>query len=195
MVDTGLLEAECATAAVVQCGTDDPVMPHTDEDFVRMLYQQYRPLLHGYTVRLTRDVQWAEDIVQAALVRAWRARDQLTRGEGATRQWLFTTAYRIFIDEYRSRTVRPVALTGEDIAGPNMGPDEVERLTWSVTLASALSELPAVQRQAIVHVYYLSRTIDETASVLGISAGTIKSRLYYGLRALRHQLTPRPQAC
>ncbi len=180
---TGLLERECPHALA-------EVMPGTDEEFMRMLYDRYRSLLLGYVMRLTQDAQWAEDIVQAALVRAWRARRQLTLGEAATRSWLFTTTYRIFIDEHRSRSARPVTLTGQDIAAPGAGGNETERLDWSVTLASALAALSKPHRQAIVHVYYLNRTIDETASMLGISPGTVKSRLYYAIRALRDQLAP-----
>jgi len=185
-----LPERERAAGPAGICGTNEQEAPGTGEEFARVLYQRYRPQLQGYVVRLTRDVQWAEDIVQAALVRAWRARDQLTKGETATRSWLFTAAYRIFIDEYRSRCVRPVTLTEQDIAAPGAVADEAERLAWSVTLTTALSELSEPQREAIVYVYYLHRTIDETASMLGISPGTVKSRLYYAMRALRDQLTP-----
>jgi RNA polymerase sigma-70 factor, ECF subfamily len=190
MTATKLPERECAIASAGDSGTDDQVTPGTDEEFMRVLYERYRPQLQGYVVRLTRDVQWAEDIVQAALVRAWRARDQLTMGEAATRSWLFTAAYRIFIDEYRSRRARPVTLTERDVTGPAAVADEAERLAWSLTLAAALAELSESQREAIVHVYYLHRTIDETAELLGISPGTVKSRLYYGVRGLRNQLTP-----
>jgi RNA polymerase sigma factor (sigma-70 family) len=66
---------------------------------------------------------------------------------------------------------------------------EADRLARSLTVATALSELPAPQREAIVYVYYLHRTVDQTASVLGISSGTVKARLYYALRTLRSQLT------
>lgn len=66
---------------------------------------------------------------------------------------------------------------------------EAERLARSLAVATALSELPAPQREAIVYVYYQHRTIDEAASVLGISSGTVKARLYYALRALHGQLT------
>jgi RNA polymerase sigma-70 factor, ECF subfamily len=190
MMATKLLEQGCPVAPAGGCGPDEQVTPCTDEEFVRALYERYRSQLQGYVVRLTRDVQWAEDIVQTALVRAWRARDQLTKGEAATRSWLFTAAYRIFIDEYRSRSARPVRLTGHDIATSGAVADDAERLAWSLTLATALSELSEPQREAIVHVYYLRRTIDETASMLGISPGTVKSRLYYAVRALRNQLTP-----
>jgi RNA polymerase sigma-70 factor (ECF subfamily) len=193
MTATGLLDREHADGPAWDGITDQPGVPGTpgtDEEFMRVLYDRYRSPLLGYVTRLTHDSQWAEDIVQATLVRAWRAREQLTLGEAATRSWLFTAAYRIFIDDYRSRSARPMTLTGQDIAAPSADVNETERLDWSVTLASALEALSKPHRQAIVYVYYLSRTIDETASLLGVSPGTIKSRLYYAVRALRDQLTP-----
>jgi len=190
MTVAALTGPECTAASVGYREADEPIAPDTEDEFVRKLYERYRAQLQGYVVRLTRDVQWAEDIVQLALVRAWRARHQLTQGEAATRSWLFTAAYRIFIDEYRSRSTRPVTLTGEDIAHSGTITDYAERLAWSLTLQNALAELSEPQREAIVHVYYLRHTIDETADMLGISSGTIKSRLYYGLRALRGKLTP-----
>jgi RNA polymerase sigma-70 factor, ECF subfamily len=157
---------------------------------MRGLYEHFKPQLEAYVVRLTRDAQWAEDIVQATLIRAWRAWQSLTVDPAATRSWLFTTAYRIFIDEYRSRSLRPVKLTGDDIAAPGSGHDHAERLAWSVTLAKAMATLSHEHRQAIVHIHYLNRTVDETASILGIPPGTVKSRAHYALRALRKQLAP-----
>jgi RNA polymerase sigma-70 factor, ECF subfamily len=175
-------------SATIMAECECVITASTDEEFVRDLYERYRPQLQGYVMRLTRDVQWAEDIVQATMLRAWQARHQLTKGEAATGSWLFTAAYRIFIDEYRSRSAQPVTLTGQDIAAPDFGGDEAERLTWSITLASALAALSQAHRQAIVHVYYLNRTFDETARDLGVSPGTVKSRVYYALRALRNEL-------
>jgi RNA polymerase sigma-70 factor (ECF subfamily) len=186
MTATGLRERQHAAAP--PGGPGEEARTGTDEEFARALYERYQPVLQGYVTRLTRDVQWAEDIVQAALVRAWRARHQLACGEAATRSWLFTAAYRIFVDEYRTRSAHPVTLTGYEITAADPAGDEAERLTWSVTLESALSALSAPHREAIAHVYYLSRTIDETAAILGISPGTVKSRLYYAVRALRSQL-------
>jgi RNA polymerase sigma-70 factor (ECF subfamily) len=192
MMTTGAAERERGIALAANHCADEQVKPGTDEEFMRELYERYRPQLQNYVVRLTRDVQWAEDVVQGALVRAWRARHKLTLGEAATRSWLFSAAYRIFVDDYRSRSVRPVTLTGRDLGASDLG-DEAERLAWSMTLAHALSTLSESHRQAIVHVYYLHRTVDETASMLGISPGTVKSRLFYALRALRSQLTPASQ--
>jgi RNA polymerase sigma-70 factor, ECF subfamily len=173
-------------------GPDGPLSATTDsdEEFMRGLYQHDKPQLEAYVRRLTRDVQWAEDIVQAALIRAWHARHLLIGRGTSTRSWLFTVAYRIFVDEYRSRSLRPVKLTGQDIAQPGPDDDYAERLALSITLARAMAGLSEAHRQAIVHVYYLNRTADEAASMLGISPGTVKSRVHYALRALRKELAP-----
>ena len=179
---TALLERDPAAAPAGHPGAG------ADEEFMRGLYQRCKPPLQAYVLRLTRDPHWAEDIVQATLIRAWQARQALTQGEAATRSWLHTTAYRIFIDQYRSRTARPATLTGDDIVRP--GPDHADQLAWSVTLAQAMTALSPPHRQAVVHVYYLNHTADQAASILGISPGTVKSRLHYALRALRKQLTP-----
>jgi RNA polymerase sigma-70 factor (ECF subfamily) len=180
------MKASGVVGSVVVCGVADGV-PGTDDEFMRGLYER---LLQGYVARLTRDVCWAEDIVQAVLVRAWCCREQLVLGEAATRSWLFTAAYRLFVDEYRVSANRLVAVGGERLEVVGSGDDEIERLAWSVTLAAALGALSQRHRQVIVWVYYGGRTIDETAVLLGVSVGTVKSRLHYAVRALRNQLTP-----
>jgi RNA polymerase sigma-70 factor, ECF subfamily len=162
----------------------------SDEVFMRGLYERCKPQLEAYVVRLTRDPQWSEDIVQETLIRAWQARHRLTGDEAASRGWLFTVAYRIFIDQYRSRSRPSVKLTGDDIASPGPGHDDIEKLAWSMTLAAAMSTLSEAHRQAIAHIYYMNHTVDETASMLGISPGTVKSRVHYALWALRKQLAP-----
>jgi len=160
----------------------------SDEEFMRGLYERCKPQLEAYLVRLTRDPQWSEDIVQEALIRAWQMRHRLTNGEAASRSWLFTVAYRIFIDEYRSRP--SVKLTGDDIASPGPGNNDMDKLAWSMTLAVAMGKLTEAHREAIVHIYYMNRTVDETGRMLGISPGTVKSRVHYALCALRKQLAP-----
>jgi RNA polymerase sigma-70 factor (ECF subfamily) len=173
-------------AAGVASNTD----ADSGEEFMRGLYERFKPQMEAYVMRLTRDAQRAEDIVQAALIRAWQARRDLTEGEAATRSWLYTVAYRIFIDEYRSRSLRPVWLTGTDIAQPGSADSEVERLVSAMMLKQAMSALSHDHRQAIIYVYYMNLTVDEAAGRLGIAPGTVKSRLHYALRALRKQLAP-----
>ena len=83
---TGAAKRERGIALAANHCADEQVKPGTDEEFMRELYERYRPQLQNYVVRLTRDVQWAEDVVQGALVRAWRARQQADPRRGGDSQ-------------------------------------------------------------------------------------------------------------
>jgi RNA polymerase sigma-70 factor (ECF subfamily) len=163
----------------------------TDEEFVRALYDQHaRPLL-GYALRLTGgDRQRAEDVVQETLLRAWRHPETLERTPDAVRPWLFTVARNIAVDAYRARRARPTE-AGPD--GLDLIPvdDEVDRAleAWQVT--DALASLSVDHRQVLVETYYRGRSVAEAAAALGIPPGTVKSRTYYALRALRLVLEER----
>jgi len=157
----------------------------TDEAFIRALYEQHaRPLL-GYTLRLTNgDLQRAEDVVQETLLRAWRNPAVFDRSPDAVRPWLFTVARHIAVDAYRARKARP----------PEAGPDGLEVIpvdddidraleVWQVT--DAIAGLSLDHRRVLVETYYRGRSVAEAAAELGVPAGTVKSRTYYALRALK----------
>jgi RNA polymerase sigma-70 factor (ECF subfamily) len=63
--------------------------------------------------------------------------------------------------------------------------DEVDRALEAWQMAEALRRLSPEHRTVIVETYYGARSVASTAARLGIPEGTVKSRLYYGLRALR----------
>jgi RNA polymerase sigma-70 factor (ECF subfamily) len=180
--------------------TNPPLAPGADavssavvaahEEFVRGLYDQYKPQLQAFVMRFTGDAHWAEDIVQTTFIRAWQARPSLTVDPAAVRSWLYTVAYHVFVDEYRSRSMRPVKLTAVDVAPSDPGDSEEDRLVDTITLIRALAKLSEAHRQAIAYVYYMNLTVDEAALRLGVPSGTVKSRLYHGVRALRRQLAP-----
>jgi RNA polymerase sigma-70 factor (ECF subfamily) len=56
---------------------------------------------------------------------------------------------------------------------------------------AAIATLPASQRQVLAEIYYRDRSVTETARLLHIPPGTVRSRTFYGLRALRHALAVR----
>jgi RNA polymerase sigma-70 factor (ECF subfamily) len=163
----------------------------TDEEFVRALYEQHaRPLL-GYALRLTGgDRQRAEDVVQETLLRAWRHPETLERTPDAVRPWLFTVARNIAVDAYRARRARPLE-AGPD--GLDLVPvdDEVDRALEAWQVSDALASLSVDHRQVLIETYYRGRSVAEAAAALGIPPGTVKSRTYYALRALRLVLEER----
>src|SRR3954463_7595527 len=79
-----------------------------DEALVRMIHRDFGGPLFGHVLRLTgNDRQWAEDVVQETLVRAWRNADRLDRESIGVRAWLYTVARNLVIDGRRSSKVRP----------------------------------------------------------------------------------------
>jgi RNA polymerase sigma-70 factor (ECF subfamily) len=161
------------------------------EQLVQRLYDHHGAALRGYvTALLEGDRQSAEDVVQETAVRAWRHADRLD-GEGESfRPWLLKVARRLVIDRYRQRTSRPAEIGG-DTPDRISEIDESERKLSALVLSEALGALSPAHREVIVEVYYRGNTIDEAARLLGVPAGTVKSRTYYALRALRHALEKR----
>ncbi len=152
-----------------------------DDHIMAELYRQYRAPLQAFVMRLTAgDRQHAEDIVQETMLRAWRQGDQLDPAAPSLMPWLATVARRIVIDEQRRRNARP-AETGEAMLEKASVADETEDLLRSVMVADALRALSPAHREILNETILRDRTVNEAAEVLGIPAGTVKSRVYYAL--------------
>jgi RNA polymerase sigma-70 factor, ECF subfamily len=161
------------------------------EESLRALYDGHAPALLAYALRLTEgDRGRAEDIVQETLVRAWRHLDRLDETGGPVRPWLFTVAQRLAIDAHRARRARPPEI-GDTVLASVPGLDGVEPALDRIVVTDALESLSAEHRAVSGETYYRGRTVAEAAAVLGIPPGTVKSRSYYALRALRLALTER----
>jgi RNA polymerase sigma-70 factor, ECF subfamily len=164
---------------------------NTREESLRALYDGHASALLAYALRLTDgDRGRAEDIVQETLVRAWRHLDRLDETAGPVRPWLFTVAQRLAIDAHRARRARPPE-TGDAVLASVPGLDDVEPALDRIVVTDALHSLSAEHRAVIVETYYRGRSVAEAAAVLGIPPGTVKSRSYYALRALRLALAER----
>jgi len=162
-----------------------------DDAMVTELYRQYRAPLMSYVLRLTGGArQHAEDVVQETLVRAWRQAGQLDLTEPSLMPWLVTVARRIVIDDKRRRSARP-AETGDDMLENTPVADTTEDLLRKVVVAEALQALSPAHREVLNETILRDRTVNQAAEVLGIPVGTVKSRVYYALRALRVVLAER----
>jgi RNA polymerase sigma-70 factor (ECF subfamily) len=164
------------------------------EAFLGALYAEHGPALTFFVMRLNGgDRHSAEDVLQETMLRAWRNSDTL-RGSGRSpRPWLFAVARRLVIDAKRNRDTRPPEVPFTLSAPPFVeegfetieARDEVMRALWLLTPA---------QREIIVCVHYLGLSVAETSRALGLPLGTVKSRTYHVVRALRDQLLPGRQS-
>ena len=158
-------------------------MPLEDDRRLVELYDAHAPSIWRYVVHLTGDAAGADDIVQETLLRAWRSPRILAQEPTSTRAWMFTVARNLVIDEARSARRRHeigVAETPERGSG-----DGTDALFEGLLVEEALAGLDLEHRAVIVHAYYGGCSIAEVARRLSIPEGTVKSRLHYGLRALR----------
>jgi RNA polymerase sigma-70 factor (ECF subfamily) len=149
------------------------------------------PLAYRVAQGVLRNSADAEDVAQEALLRAYRQFERL-RDRSRFKAWLVRIAFRLALDRLRSgkrREVRdtlwsqpehhPPAATAEDLAVSN---------EFQAHLENALAELPEKLRLVLLLAAMEGHTIEEIASILGISTGTVKSRIFYARRQLAEKL-------
>jgi RNA polymerase sigma-70 factor, ECF subfamily len=163
--------------------------PVSDEELVRELYSEHAGPLLRYALHLmSGDRQRAEDIVQETLLRAWLHPEAIA--DRPARPWLFAVARNLAVDGFRARKARPHEV-GEGPLEVMAAPDEAERVLESWAVADAIRSLRLEHRSVLLETYYHGRSVAEAAAILGIPSGTVKSRTFYALRALKLALEER----
>ncbi len=164
-----------------------------DSDLLRDLSAAHAAPLLAYALRLTGgDRQWAEDVVQETMLRAWRHPEALSPETGSTRGWLLTVSRNLVRDQQRSRRSRPVEVGEATVDLERLTADQadpIDRAVRAWTVAEALRGLRPEHRAVLLETYYRGRSVAEAAVELGIPPGTVKSRTFYALKALRLALT------
>ena len=161
----------------------------TDEELVRALYCEHAGPLLRYALHLTGgDRQRAEDIVQETLLKAWLHPESIAARPA--RPWLFAVARNLAVDAHRARQARPREVS-ETALGLMPVPDEADRALESWAVAEALWSLRPEHRAVLFQTYYRGCSVAEAAMALGVPEGTVKSRTFYALRALRLALEER----
>jgi RNA polymerase sigma-70 factor (ECF subfamily) len=158
------------------------------------------PTLLAVGTRLTRNGAEAEDLVQDALLKALRARDQFTSGSNM-RAWLLRILTNTFINRYRRGGLERTLMEGPDadpLADGWVGASSMEamrdpesqalRSLLEKEIAAALDELPEEFRLAVVLSDVEELSYKEIAEIMGCPIGTVMSRLHRGRRLLKRRL-------
>jgi RNA polymerase sigma-70 factor, ECF subfamily len=155
------------------------------------LWRAHGSALLNYALKLTRgDWYRAEDIVQETLMRAWRYPDIVGTGHGQVRSWLMTLTRHIAIDMWRSRAhaeAAEVIISDKHADLPDPA-ERIERTLSALYIQALLADLSPGHRQVIIEMYYRDHSVSETAEILGVPPGTVKSRRHYGLRQLQRTI-------
>ncbi|MEV6483608.1 sigma-70 family RNA polymerase sigma factor [Streptomyces sp. NPDC051576] len=161
----------------------DETAPSSASRALDDLIKEHNSALFAYARTMLTDHHLAEDVVQEAFIKAWHHADRLLNQEGSVRGWLLKVTRNLIIDRMRSAYARREALT-RDIPDTALR-DETDSLLLSLDVASLLRDLSPEHQEALVLIYIYGRTADEVSHLLGIPAGTVKSRHHYALRGLR----------
>jgi len=150
---------------------------------LQTLHDRHSAELIRFALRLTHDPQLAEDVVQEVLLRAWKDPGLVDRTDAAERAWLFAVCRNLVIDRWRRASNRHELRTAEVPEQSQADATDVVLDRWLI--AEAFSGLSPEHRGVITAAYYEGRSVADIAERLQIAPGTVKSRLHYGLRALR----------
>ena len=160
-----------------------------DHQAFALIVNAHQERLNALVYHIVQDPEATQDVVQDALLRAYRALPQF-RGEAALGTWLYRIAFTASMDHLR-RQGRRRELARQDPwpADAALQHDDTERTGMQDVIDQGLSALPADQRLTLLLVDREDLTYREVATIMGVSPGTVCSRLQRAREKLRVALS------
>ena len=164
-----------------------------DESALGAVYDRFGRVAYGLALRIVRDEKLAEDAVQDAFLAVWRQAASFRADRASARTWVLTLVHRRSVDLVRREERRRAeALAPQSEPTGGSAADDAELRTQRAAVQGALAQLPDDQRRPIELAYYAGLTQSELAERLGLPLGTIKSRMFAGLKRLGELLGNEP---
>ena len=174
-----------------------------DTDLKTRFTEEAKPLLdqlYGGALRMTRNPQDAEDLVQETYLKAYNAFDSFTPGTNL-KAWLYRIMTNTYINSYRKKQRRPLVTSAEDVTdsqlytssshdstGLESAEVEALKLMPNSRISEALNALNEDYRMVVYYADVEGLAYKEIAEVMDIPLGTVMSRLHRGRKQLREML-------
>jgi RNA polymerase sigma-70 factor (ECF subfamily) len=156
---------------------------------VAELYRRYGGKLYRFGLQLLGDRGLAEELVQECFVRLWRTAGRFDISRGTVAAYLFVMGRSIAADLRKRPSSRPMAPA--DAEQVPARPDDADRVVDTLAVRDALDSLSAAHREVLMLVHGEGLTQTQIAERLGVPLGTVKTRMFHGLRALKTALAER----
>ncbi|WP_228372632.1 sigma-70 family RNA polymerase sigma factor [Demequina maris] len=166
-----------------------------DQAAFERVYDALAGTVHGLALRIVRDPQLAEDVVQEALVEVWRAAARYRPEHGSARAWVLTITHRRAVDRVRSEQShadrlinhgpRHAVAAAEQLEHPEEVVEAMDAQWRAARVRKGLETLTPLQREALELTYYKGYTNKQLAESLGIPLGTAKARIRDAMIRLR----------
>ena len=150
------------------------------------LLVKHTPQLRAFAISLSSSPTLADDLVQEALMRAWKNRDKFEKGTNI-KAWLLTILRNIYFNQWRRQKRSPITGSEEQLIFASTGEEQSSHMDL-LDVGRLLSELPDVQREAILLVANEGLSYEEVAEITGCAVGTVKSRVNRGRTTLAELL-------
>lgn len=164
------------------------------EPSFELLMRRRRDLVYSIAVRLIGNPDDAQDVTQNVFIKVYQKMHTLKSADGF-QAWLVRITRNACMDLLKSKhrqIMRPVDLDEVDVAAA-ADADAAEQQSLSKVLDAALQRIPIEQREVVVMRELHQLSFTEIAEVLGEPVNTVKSRMYYGLKALHALASSHPQ--
>jgi RNA polymerase sigma-70 factor (ECF subfamily) len=170
-------------------------MAQGDEQSLAAFYDRWNSLVHAVVLRILRQRDDVEEIVEETFWQAWRQANRYLAARGSVQTWLLTIARSRALDRARAvKRLREEPLEGESgealvqQVGEGDASTDAESTERRVIVLAALAELPAEQREALELGYYTGLSQSEIAERTGQPLGTIKTRMRLAMQKLKGRL-------
>ena len=151
------------------------------------VFEQIGPSVFSVVKRVIRDPAQSEEVTQEVMLEVWRTAAKFDAGRGSATAWVMTLAHRRAVD--RVRSVQKQSERERRTAAADVPFDEVAEAVESSLererVRRCLRSLTGLQRESVTLAYYGGYTYGQVASLLGVPAGTIKTRMRDALIRLR----------
>lgn len=153
------------------------------------LYRRYGRPLYRFGVHMLGDKGLAEEMVQECFVKLWRSSGRFDESKSSVATYLFVIARSVAAD-LRKRPSSRRQLGLDDTFMPPQ-PDDIDRLLDALVVHEAFDALSPAHAQVLRLAHQESLTQSEIAERLSLPLGTVKTRMFYGMQALRTALVER----
>jgi RNA polymerase sigma-70 factor, ECF subfamily len=160
-----------------------------DREAFAALYARTAAKLFGITLRIMRQREWAEEVLQESFVAVWQRAGDYDPARGSAMGWLVTIVRHSAIDQLRRSSARPESHSApEEALLALVSPDSADSRVELGALQRCLDELELDPRRAVLLAYCYGLSRDELASRLAVPVGTVKSWLRRSLERLKRCL-------
>jgi RNA polymerase sigma-70 factor (ECF subfamily) len=164
-----------------------------DIDAFNQLFKRFSKKIFALGMKLTRNEQLANDLIQEALLNVWQKAPLYDLDKGSAKGWIFTLSRNRCFDMLRKQKRQPNCIRADDIwplesgAEPTLVHEDKGGQEVELSLIEGyFDKLSDPQRAVVEQIYLKDRTHEEAAAYLQIPLGTLKSRLRLGVAKLRN---------